>query len=315
MGVLKGLQRKGSILLAWLVIAVVGLGVVRPVFAEDLPEYRIQISPTKLDLDLEPGKSTTAKFIVQNSGTKDFDYELSASPYSVKGQEYEQDFATETNYTDIAKWIKFSDEKGKLDSMTSKEITMTIDVSEDVPEGGQYAVVLATMLEPEDNESAGGITALKRVGMLVYSKNVDGNTREEGSVIENKIPSFLFVPPVQTTSVVKNTGNVHATASYTLQVYPFFGGEEVYTNEENPTTLTVLPETSRFNQMEWEGAPQLGVFKVKQTVKFLDDTSVVEKVVFICPLWFLFIVLAIIFLAVFWIVGRVHGRRKETNHD
>ena len=99
--------------------------------------------------------------------------------------------------------------------------------------------------------------------------------------------------------------------TYTLQVYPLFGNEEVYTNEENPEKRTILPETRRLNTMSWDGAPQLGIFRVKQTVKFLDDTKVTEKLVFICPLWFLFVVLAIIFLAIFWIVSRVRGRGKE----
>lgn len=309
---LKRIMVAGSVVLFAFFSSVAGIAVAAE---EDAPDYRIQVSPAKLSLDLKPGETTTATFKVQNTGKKTFDFNLSTGPYSVKGEDYQNDFSTVTGYNHIKDWISFSRDKGTLDADKEEQITVTVSVPEDVPEGGQYAVIFARMIEPDEDEKVGGIKPQSQVGLLIYSKNVAGNTREEGSVIENKIPSFLFVPPVQTTSVVKNTGNVHATASYTLQVYPFFGGEEVYTNEENPTTLTVLPETSRFNQMEWEGAPQLGVFKVKQTVKFLDDTSVVEKVVFICPLWFLFIVLAIIFLAVFWIVGRVHGRRKETNHD
>ena len=66
------------------------------------------------------------------------------------------------------------------------------------------------------------------------------------------------------------------------------------------------------NTISWDGAPHLGIFKVKQTVKFLGETKTTEKLVFICPIWLLFIILAIIFLIIFLIVNRaIKGGRKE----
>ena len=130
-------------------------------------------------------------------------------------------------------------------------------------------------------------------------------------MIENKIPTFLFNPPISASSIVENTGNTHANVKYVLQVYPFFGDEEVYTNEEDPTTLVLLPDTRRLNTVSWEGAPSLGIFRVKQTVSFWDETSTTEKLVFLCPIWFIFIVLLIIFCAIFWIVSRVRNRKER----
>jgi len=280
-----------------------------PVFAEDIPEYRIQVSPAKVDLDLSPGVETTTKFRVQNTGTKEFDFELSTAPYSVVDENYTQDLSATSGYTNIKDWMTFSTNKGTVSAGGEEEITVKVKVPKDVPAGGQYGVILARMIEPK--KEGGGISSEKQVGILVYSKNVAGNTRREGEVVENKVPSFMFAPPIQATSIVSNTGNVHASATYDLQVFPLFGNEEVYTNEEHPETRTILPETRRLNTMSWDGAPQLGIFRVKQTVKFLDKTSITEKIVFICPLWFLFIILAIIFLAIFWIVSRVRSRKKE----
>ncbi len=279
------------------------------VIAADVPDYRIQVSPTNLSIDLTPGKVSTTEFKVQNTGAKKFDYKLLTGPYSVVGDEYKQDLTTDTNYTYIKDWITFSVDGGTLEPGSEVKVKLTVNVPKDAPAGGQYATVFARMLEPEGE--AGGLKAEQQIGMIVYSKNVEGDTRLEGGVIENKVPSFMFAPPISATSIVENKGNVHAEATYTLQVYPLFGNEEVYTNEENPEKRTILPETRRLNTMSWDGAPQLGIFRVKQTVKFLDDTKVTEKLVFICPLWFLFVVLAIIFLAIFWIVSRVRGRGKE----
>lgn len=295
------------------VLAAALLGGVPQASAEEVPKERLQISPARLDVeDLKPGETTEAKFKVQNTGSEAFRYEVSVAPYSVVDDEYSQDFNKETAYTDIAKWITFSQTSGEIEPDQQDEITASIKVPKDVPAGGQYAAIMVRIVNDGSSSSEDGaaISAIKQIGLVVYS-NVAGNTRKEGSVIENKVPSFMFAPPISATSIVENTGNVHAEATYILQVYPFFGGEEIYTNEENPETRTILPETRRLNTMTWEGAPHLGIFKIKQTVKFLGQTSVTEKVLFICPIWFLLIILVIIFLVIFWIITRVRGGRRE----
>lgn len=307
---LRGLRGLQKLLMAAVFMLFGGFFSAGMAVAEETPDYRIQITPAKVELDLEPGKVTTMKFKVQNTGAKEFEYQVFASPYSVSNEKYEQDFSAENKYTYLAKWIKFSEESGKIAPDGEEEITVTVEVPKDVPAGGQYAAIFARMIEPESENDTTGITALKQVGMLIYSTNVDGNTRETGNIVEAKVPSFMFAPPIKATSVVENTGNVHADATYIMQVYPLFGDEEVYTNEENPEKRTILPETRRLNTLTWDGAPQLGIFKVKQTVKFLDEVKEIEKVVFICPIWFLLIILVLIFLAVFWIVSRTRGRKE-----
>ena len=291
---------------------VLGMSVVvaSPVFADERPDYRLQVSPSKLDLELAPGKVEEKTFQVQNTGNKTFKFKIEVTPYTVKDEAYDPDYNEESAYTDLAKWVSFSQTEGELESNGSQKIIVTIDVPKDVPAGGQYAAIMVSMEESDsaDNNNGAMIGTTQRIGLIMYS-TVEGNTRKEGKVIENKVPSFRFQPPIVATSTVENTGNVHATATYTLQVFPFFGGEEVYSNEDNPETRTILPETKRYNEVAWEGAPALGIFKVKKTVNFLAKDDVTGKVVLLCPIWFLFIILLLIFVVVFWIVSRVRGRR------
>lgn len=280
-----------------------------PVSADELPKQRIQISPAIQDVgDLKPGASYSGVFKVQNTGTEEIGFTVGVSPYSVVDENYAPDYNNTNQYTDIVEWIKFSTTSGKVGPNDEQEVAYTITVPADVPAGGQYAVIYA---ELTSNDSAGdtGIAPIQRVGMKLYS-NVEGNTRKTASIEENKIASFLFNPPISATSIVKNSGNTHAKAEYILQVYPLFGDEEVYTNEENPVTLTILPETRRFNTVSWDGAPHLGIFRVKQTVRIFGEESTTEKLVFLIPLWFLFIVLIIIFCIIFWIVSRIRNRNR-----
>lgn len=307
---MKIFQQLKYVLLAVFASATMALMGASVASAADVPDYRLQISPAKEDIgDLKPGETYAGVFKVQNTGTKAFDFKVGVSPYSVSDQYYSTN--EESNqYTDIVGWVKFSRTSGHVDPNGEVEIAYTITVPSDVPAGGQYALLTAELVNGSDSTSGSGLTTINRVGMILYS-NVQGNTRKTGSIIENKVPTFLFNPPVSATSIVENTGNTHATATYVMQVYPWFGDEEVYTNEENPIKLVVLPETRRFNTVTWPNAPHLGIFRVKQTVTIFGQTSVTEKTVFLCPIWFLFIVIALIFCGVFWIVNRVRARRQD----
>lgn len=302
------LKRVGCFASLFLMVAMALFGTAGFVFADDRPDARIQLSPVLLEMELKPGQTSTKTFKVQNTGSSTFSYELGVTPYSVMDENYTADFDKATAYSDIVDWVSFSQDGGTLESDTEDEITVTVKVPKDIPDGGQYAMVYAKVLNEELDTS--GVSVEQRVGLLLYSTNVDGKTRKEGKILENKVPGFVFTPPISATSLIENTGNVHLSATYILQVSKFFGGEEIYTNEEKPVMETILPETTRLHTASWDNAPQLGIFKVKQTVIFNGQTSETEKVVFICPIWFLFIVLLIIFCLVFWIVSRIRNRNK-----
>lgn len=277
--------------------------------ADDLPDYRIQVSPARFDMDLAPGKTYTKTFKVQNTGKEKFDFKLSVAPYTVSDEKYDSNFSEETAYTDLAKWVKLSKTEGTIESGGTVEVTASITVPKDVPAGGQYAAILAQIAD-EGGDSSTGVSITRQVGILLFS-NVDGVTRKEAKIQDAKISGFLFKPPITATSIVSNTGNTHVEATYILQVFPFFGGEEVYTNEENPETHLILPETRRFNTITWDNSPQLGLFKVRQIVRVLDQEEIVDKVVFLCPIWFLFIIILLVFCVIFWIVSRIRNRNKE----
>lgn len=312
---MKIFQQIGKLFGAILLASVFVLSGVSPAMAADddeaIPQYRLQISPAKIDIgDLKPGENYSNVIKVQNTGQNAFNFKMSVVPYSVKDENYTQAYEARENYNDIVEWVKFSTETGHLEPNTQEEVAYTIRVPADVPAGGQYAILMAEIVNDENDQTTSGVSTVRRVGTLLYS-NVEGKTRKTASITENKIPSILFNPPVSATSIVENTGNTHATASYVLQVLPLFGNEEVYTNEEEPMTLTILPETRRFNTITWPGAPALGIFRVKQTVTIWNETSTTEKIVFLCPIWFIFIILLIIFCAIFWIFSRVRSRKQE----
>lgn len=296
-----------SVLLAFM-ISIVLSGDTR-VLADGTEPYRITINSGARNLgEIEPGENYTGGFKISNDGTEKFRFKVSFAPYSIVNDEYQLNFTDFTTYNEIAKWISADIDEMELDAGDNVTLNWMVDVPSDAHGGAQMGAILITM-DPIE-QPTDGIIASRQLAYLIYG-NVDGEITKTAKILENKVPSFLFNPPITATSIVENTGNVYTKAQYTLQVFPLFSDEEVYTNEEKPEDSVIYPETSRMKQLSWEGAPQLGIFKVRSTVKIFDEESVTEKIVFLCPIWFLFIVLLLIFCIIFWLVSRIFKRRKE----
>ncbi len=279
--------------------------------AESSTDFKLAITPTQMSFGkMQPGESYSDVFKVRNTGNEAFDFKISFAPYSVEDENYTVNYEKKTRYNEIAEWITVDHDSGAVAPGQEVEVKYIIKIPENAHGGAQVGTIMVEMIDQTDENDVSGVKTVRRLGYVV-SGNVDGDITRTANILENKIPSFIFDPPIVATSVVENTGNVYTNASYTLQVFPLFGNEEVYTTEENPELKVIFPETKRYSEVAWEGAPALGIFRVKQTIKIFDEVSEVEKLVFLCPLWFIAIILLLIFLIIFWIVSRVRGRNRE----
>ena len=277
----------------------------------------IGISPYKATFEIEPGKTYTGQFRVSNVGESEFEYEVSAAPYSVKDEHYTADFITVNDYTRIAEWVTFEGTAitGKLAPHSASEyITYKITVPENIPAGSQYAVIKATALN-DPNETRGfSIQNTTSAGMILYANAKGAITRPGAKIIENNFPSFLSAGPLNATSLVENYGNVYAEVKYTLEVSSIFGGDPIYNNaeeDEELTTAMLLPETKRFRTQTWQNVPFLGIFKVKQTIKVFDEFSEVEKIVIVCPFWLIIAAIIAIVVIVVWFRARKKARQSQ----
>lgn len=282
-----------------------------PVFAdEEKSEITLQVSPVKQKISLTPGSSYSGTFKVQNVGNVAFNYTTSATPYSVVDESYNPNYESIATYTQMAEWITIDKKTGSgtLQPGETVDVTYTVNVPNDVPAGGQYAVLMAQT--ESGNADNATVAVIRRVGMILYA-TVPGETRAEGEIVKNTVNSFYFNPPLTVSSLVKNTGNIEQSATYTVRIYPLFSKEAVFSNEDEPSVKDIYPETSRFNSITWEGAPQIGIFNVEQKIEFAGQISTVNKLVLICPLWLLFIIFALLFMMIFWLVSRARNRKNE----
>ena len=272
------------------------------------------VSPMNQKIILEPGEryEGTLKVSNPNDATGTVYYSLSTSPYSAVGEDYDTDLSTETAYTQMEDWISFARTTGSVEPNETDIVTFYIDVPADAPAGGQYATILVQN-DTSLSEDVGqlNIASIMQISSIIYA-TVTGETEETGEILENNIPAFS-TSSLQTTALVKNTGNVHTNATLTLQVFPLFSDEELYTNEEEPQENLIMPETTRLAQQTWKDAPFAGIFRVKQTVELFGETSVAEKIVVICPLWLLFVVVFGIIFVVVWLSAKSKSRKKKSH--
>ena len=246
------------------------------------------------NINLREGQEYTDSLKIVNPADSDspLHYEVSVLPYSVVGEGYTADLATETQRTQIAKWITIEDSEGEIQPNSSKDIEYTIKVPEGVPSGGQYAAIAVTAI-PDSKagaENSVSFNSVYELTSLIYA-NVNGKTTYGGRIIENDIPGFSSTPDVTVGAMVENTGNTHGNATIMLNVTDILRNEEIFSSDidtdENVFSEVVMPETTRYITREINNLPSLGLVKIEQTIRFNGEVSEKENVVFIAPFWFI----------------------------
>ena len=270
----------------------------------------IAISPLYQKLIINPGETYDGSFTVINQERNDGDikFNVEVVPFYVD-ENYDFIFNERTgSYNQMVDWVSVEEKSGYLSPNSTMDIHYEIKVPSDAPAGGQYAAIrVYTVMD--DSSKEGGLNIKESIGMAycIYL-DVAGTTKKQGEILSVDLPSFLFSGNITGQSSIKNTGNVHGRAKYTMRVYPLFSGEEIYTNEEDPDTMTILPDRTLYNETIWSQTPWFGIFNVVYTVEFEGVTAEVSKMVIVCPLWLLFIIFFAIVMIIAWLIARSRKR-------
>lgn len=309
----------------------------------------ISISPvTESFNSLKSNETYDGVMKVTNSGSVPFDFEVYSAPYSIANGdgegEYQPSFSTENSYTQITRWITIRDQSGNyVSSIESSdasggshptfstapgetvEVAYRIQTPDNIPSGGQYAVLMARTL-PKASETS-GINAVAALAMKVFGRSQEGEAiqsaeisdmwikrslTEEAEVEENgtTVTKDVTVGHVNGHALVKNTGNLDFTATGVLTVTSIFGGEPYYQTPGGKAAVSIIPDSQLVVADEWEDTPSFGLYKVNWTVTAGSDKQTTEMVICLIPPFV--IIIAIIFLTI--IIASVImavRRRKE----
>lgn len=275
------------------------------------------ILPMSQRFSLDPGKTYKGKITIVNpaDASSDFEYVASVSPYSVVGEDYTADFVTQTNHSEISKWIKISEPTGKVAPNESKDIEFTIKVPVDAAAGGQYATINVSSNSADSSDDGVSVQNVFEMASVVYA-NVSGEIVHDGEILDNHVPGFSAVTPVTLSAIISNRGNVHEDATFIIAVSDVFTGRVILPTEEDAGQYNeiIMPDSTRKIERNISNLPAIGLVKVSQTIYYNGDVSIVEKNVFICPIWFMILVLmtiAAVITSIVMIVRHHHKKNKK----
>ncbi|MBQ3445547.1 hypothetical protein IJG29_02360 [Candidatus Saccharibacteria bacterium] len=248
------------------------------------------VLPMSQDMYLEAGKTFTGSITVANpaDASGDFYYAVSVSPYSVVDENYTADLATMSDRSAIVKWIEIENPTGVLKPNESVKVNFKINVPLDAPSGGQYAAIAVRSNEEATDTGGVSVQNVFELASLLLA-NVAGETKHEGSILENQIPGFITNGSPTVTALLTNDGNVHETAKVTIHVKNAITGETMFPKEGQSDEFIelVMPGTNRYIARSLDDLPSLGIYSVSQDISYLGGSSYNSTVMISCPIWFL----------------------------
>lgn len=284
------------------------------VSAEENISSGLQLYPSSARFSLDPSDNVKRNIEVTNLGQTKIDFEVSARPYTVISPTYTPVFSDENYYTQIADWVEFKQKNYTIEPNQKINVSFNINVPDDPPQGGQYAVIFITT-KPTNDEN----TALQRVDRLTHIlyTRVNGDTREESKIAWADFP-WLAVERgemddgrVKSSSNVVNDGNVDIDVTQRLTVSSLFFGQKVYENEERKI---VLPETNRDLSLDWPDQPYFGIYRGNYTVETPNETVNKFVILVIGPQWLLLTLGGILGLAslilIIFLIRKVAKKNK-----
>jgi len=274
----------------------------------------ISVSPAQQRLLLEPGEIKTAEITVINSGTVRYEAKVYATAYAISPDYSTNAFDGEGEvFSQIYRWITFdggeSSEPFMLEPGEKKTIEFTVSVPQSAAAGGQYAGIMAEIVPSSD---ASGVVPIRRVASLLYA-NINGETINNGEVVDRVWQQLYFNQDIKTSLTVKNRGNTDFAVSNRLLITNLFGGQ---VDEVIESPQIIFPDTSRDFELNWQSGSSIGIYRLTQQSYFLEQTVEETKLVFIMPAWFIVSILVIIVILIMAIIIGVkkRGNRRRRKY-
>ncbi|MHB1390162.1 MAG: COG1470 family protein [Thermoleophilia bacterium] len=271
------------------------------------------ISPTKYELEMDPGQTTYRDVTVSNRTGKTATIEFSTEDF--EGSDDPSQATVFLGNTDGVRGARhmISPEVTSIVLQQGETLTMKVKVTvpKDAEPGGHYAALFASSSIQATNESGAAVNITSRLGTLFLIR-VSGSIREEGSLNIPEVPGFSEYGPLEIGLVFNNSGTVHLKPAGRILITNMLG----QTVAEIPVKeWVVLPEASRRTIVEWNTKYAFGRYTVKAEIYYGSNQTevILSRSFWIIP-WKIVlgvvIGLALIILSIRLLVRRRRSRKR-----
>ncbi len=241
--------------------------------------FKVEFSPTKVNVTLEKGKTFTQKFRVGNFSDTKKTFYITSQDFKVSGDygfpEFLEKSVDVVNKYSLSTWLTLPKDPIEIDVGGFKDFEVTISVPQEAESGGHYAGVFIQSEKPNASAQSTDIDTVARVASLVLV-TVPGDVQENLNLV-NLSPSkkiyFSEYPLIELFSSIKNTGTVHEIPTG----YFFLSGGKFFAQKAIPFNFTqssVLPEspvrklTDSFKLEKLGLIPPMGKIEVSLVSKY-----------------------------------------------
>lgn len=238
----------------------------------------LEISPPLLDIKADPGETVKTKIRVRNVTKESLVVKAQFEDFVASGEDGQPKIllnSDEQSPYSIKDWLS-APESVTLASQQRAEIEVAIVVPQDASPGGHYGVIRFTGTPPELEGT--GVSLSASVGTLVLV-NISGDVTESAKVAElfasksGKRSSLFEYGPIDFTTRVENTGNIHLQPKGTLQVTNMFG-KTVYVGQINQDSRNVLPGSIRKFEQSMDKKLLFGRYTLKADIVYGTNSQI-----------------------------------------
>ncbi|MGC8776161.1 MAG: hypothetical protein ACP5QN_02535 [Minisyncoccia bacterium] len=242
--------------------------------------YAITVGPAKLEYKVDPGTTIEGSILLINETQEKQIFVPSFEKFiEVNG---EKKFLPGEK-SELTDWFRFPNEI-VLEPGERKDIPFKIEVPQNAPPGGHFAVIWWANKSPEAG-SGENVSIITRAGILVYLQ-VSGQINESGKLTAFQTPlnKFLFWQlPVDFKVSFKNEGNTYLKPKGNIEIKNIFGGTKT-TLGVNEADRILLPQSednlriaTKFNKLPFAFGPYRAVL----ALNWGDKPESIQK-----TLWF-----------------------------
>jgi hypothetical protein len=283
------------------------------------PGSGIQISPTRHELNVEPGQKKSVIITIKNvtsgpitaiANINDFKADnLTGEPNLIGNDE-------EPSPNSIKKFISaISDIDLAINQ--SKDITLEINVPANTPPGAYYGIVRYQAVPQGQSLEPGQVLLSASVGTIILLE-VPGEVTQSMKLLslkaarEDKSGSWFISAPDKVLVEIKNTGNTFIRPFGRVSISR--SGQEVFSYDLNNTIQrgNVLPDSTRRFSDDIKGINKFGKYKVTANIGVDEggEVSTISASFWYIPLWLMGAIAGILIVLglVIWLVWRKISR-------